>query len=117
MMRNCRLIQSRESGKVLVIPYDFDFSGLVGAPYASPASEAGIRTVRDRFLMADGIREDALKRALQVVKSARKDLLDICRSKFLSKEHSYAMTTYLETFFQAMEGRETAPVILLYPNE
>jgi hypothetical protein len=117
MMRNCRLIQSRESGKVLVLPYDFDFSGLVGAPYASPSAESGVRTVHDRFLMADGISEDAIKRAVQVIRSARKDLMDICRSRYLSKEQSDSMMQYLETFFQGIAGRELPPVLMPYSSE
>jgi len=117
MMRNCRLIQSRESGKVLVLPYDFDFSGLVSAPYASPSAESGVRTVHDRFLMADGISEDALKRAVQVIRSARKDMMDICRSRYLSKEQSDAMMQYLETFFQGIAGRDLPPVLMPYSSE
>ncbi len=35
-------------GRLLYIPYDFDFSGLVNAHYAKPLPEIGIRTVRTR---------------------------------------------------------------------
>lgn len=66
MMRNVRLIQSPESKKILVVPYDFDFSGLVGAPYASPASDTGLKTVRDRFMMANGIKTEHMKRAIKI---------------------------------------------------
>ncbi|MCC7506906.1 MAG: hypothetical protein IT259_16490 [Saprospiraceae bacterium] len=80
MMRNIRLIRSAETGKVLVVPYDFDFSGLVSAPYSSPSSDTGLRTVRDRFLMANGIPQESLKRATQMLRSARKDFLGLCKN-------------------------------------
>ena len=36
-------------GEAMPIPYDFDFSGLVSAPYAGPPPDFGIATVRDRY--------------------------------------------------------------------
>lgn len=37
-----------DQGRYLTVPYDFDFSGIVEAPYATPDPSIGIRTVRDR---------------------------------------------------------------------
>ena len=31
------------------VPYDFDFSGLVGTPYATPPDQVPIKNVRTRF--------------------------------------------------------------------
>lgn len=45
---NAELIGPLSSGGVVVIPYDFDFSGLVSAPYASPPDELQLSSVRDR---------------------------------------------------------------------
>jgi hypothetical protein len=117
MMRNVRLIRSVESGRVLVIPYDFDFSGLVSAPYATPASESGLRNVRDRFLMSSGIKVEALKKATQVLKSARKDFIDICHSKHLNRETSEQMVNYLETFFTQIEGKTEVPQMMKMPTD
>ena len=36
-------------GEAIPVPYDFDFSGLVSAPYAGPPPDFGISTVRDRY--------------------------------------------------------------------
>lgn len=116
MLRNVRLIKSLESGKVLVVPYDFDFSGLVSAPYASPSSESGLKTVRDRFMMANGISTEHLKRALQGLRSAKKDLLAICRSKYLPRETSMDMIAYLETFFQQIEEKDEVPTLFRMPQ-
>ena len=115
MLRNVRLVRSPETGKILVIPYDFDFSGLVAAPYASPSSESGIKTVRDRFMMANGIKTEYLKRALQGVRTLKKDLYDICRSKYLSREASMGMTEYLDTFFLQIEEKDEVPTIFRMP--
>ncbi|HRI59448.1 MAG TPA: hypothetical protein PK228_06985, partial [Saprospiraceae bacterium] len=116
MMRNVRLIKSPETGKILVIPYDFDFSGLVGAPYASPSSDSGLKTVRDRFMMANGISTDHLKRAIKIIRSAKDDLYDICRNKHLSRTSSDAMIDYLETFFQQIEEKDEVPTMFKMPQ-
>lgn len=115
MMRNVRLMRSNETGKVLVLPYDFDFSGLVSAPYASPSSESGLKTVRDRFLMSSGLKLEHLKRATQAIRAAKKDLYEICRSKYLSKATAAEMIEYLDTFFQLVEAKDEVPTTLLMP--
>ncbi len=116
MMRNVRLIRSAENpGKVLVIPYDFDFSGLVSAPYSSPASETGLKNVRDRFLMSNGLKPEALKKAAKMLVAAKKELYDLCDSKFLTRISSQEMTAYLDTFFNQIESNEEIPQILRMP--
>ncbi len=113
MMRNVRLIRSSDNtGKVLVVPYDFDFSGLVSAPYSSPASETGLKTVRDRFLMSNGLKQDALKRAAKMLRSAKKDLYDLCDSKYLSSTTKQQMADYLDTFFNQIESSDEIPQVL-----
>lgn len=116
MMRNVRLIRSSENpGKVLVVPYDFDFSGLVSAPYSSPASETGLKSVRDRFLISNGLKPDALKKAAKMIVTAKKDLYNLCESKFLTRMSTEEMTRYLDTFFNQMEASEEIPQILKMP--
>lgn len=116
MMRNVRLIRSMDnSSKVLVIPYDFDFSGLVSAPYSSPASETGLKTVRDRFLISNGIKTEDLKKAAKVLKGAKKDLYTLCNSKYLSSTATLEMRDYLDTFFNMLEESEEIPQILKMP--
>jgi hypothetical protein len=99
MMRNIRLIRSTQASKVLVVPYDFDFSGLVGAPYASPSSESGLKNVRERFLMSNGLSIEQLQRATRQIYNARKELLAICQNKHLSRQGQDYMQTYLQSFF------------------
>lgn len=108
MMRNLRLIRPTDS-KILMVPYDFDFSGLVSAPYASPSSESGLMTVRDRFLMANGIPREALRRAAQTLKNAQRDLNDLCYSKHLPRDVSVDMTRYLDSFFKSIDRNFDVP--------
>jgi hypothetical protein len=36
------------AGPVILVPYDFDWSGVISAPYARPAPAVGVRNVRQR---------------------------------------------------------------------
>lgn len=115
MIRNVRLIKAPESGKIVVLPYDFDFSGLVSAPYASPSSDSGLKTVKDRFLMASGMRQDALKRATQLIKANRSKLMDICDNRHLSRATVDEVTMYLDTYFQQIAESDGVPQRFIMP--
>ena len=47
LQHNIRLVQT-QAGQRYTVPYDFDYSGLVDAPYAIPAKHLGLGSVRDR---------------------------------------------------------------------
>lgn len=112
MQRNVRLVKSPLTGKSLVIPYDFDFSGLVGAPYATPSSESGLKSVKDRFLMSYGIKTEHLRRALNTIQANKSALLTICKSKYLSYEASEDMSNYLKNFFAKMDSKGELPTLI-----
>lgn len=117
MHRNIRLVKSGQTGKVLPIPYDFDFSGLVSAPYASPASDLGLRTVQDRFLMSSGLKPDAIRRAAHQIRLLKKDMYALCYSRYLSRDTQAAMIHYLETFFDQLEQNEEIPATIPMTSE
>jgi hypothetical protein len=98
--------------KVITVPYDFDFSGLVGAPYATPSSDSGLRTVRDRFLMSNGIDPIAMEKAIVKMKSQKDDLFASCMIKTLNKASISEMMAYLNTFYKAVENTNTVPVMM-----
>ena len=109
MLRNVRLIRAPESGKTLLVPYDFDFSGLVSAPYSSPNSDTGLKTVRDRFLMSNGLKPEALKKALNTLKAAEPTFLALCKSKYIDYDATKDMVGFLQTFFEKVEGKDEIP--------
>jgi hypothetical protein len=109
MHRNVHVVQPKAGGKALAIPYDFDFSGLVSAPYASPSVESGLKSVRGRFLMSEGLTEPPLREALKRLQDNREALLAICRSKHLPKSASRNMTEFLSSFYEEISKSSTLP--------
>lgn len=45
---NALLLGPTAAGKIVPVPYDFDYSGLVDAPYATPPEVVPVRSVRQR---------------------------------------------------------------------
>ena len=98
----------REEGNLLsppiLIPYDFDFSGLVNAHYASPAETLRIKTVRERAYFG-GCRTDAeLQELLQLFLDKKQDILDLVNENMLlHKEQKEDMLDYIGDFYIIIE--------------
>lgn len=107
--RNILVLQPLDNGKIVTVPFDFDFSGLVSAPYASPNSESGLRHVQDRCLMAKGMDQDALLRAKDNILNAKPDLMRWCKNAQMSDESSAYMSGYLELFFSKLAESAEIP--------
>lgn len=103
--RNVRFIRGA-SGKIALVPFDFDFSGLVNAAYATPTAGLGLKTVRDRYLMADGIPQEALDTAIQVFQNARADLYALCQSGMLPPSSASSTTGFLDSFYKKLEKNQ-----------
>ena len=101
--RNIKIMHKGD--KLIAIPYDFDFSGLVNAPYAVPSSAHGIPNVRARIYL--GFEEDTagLYNTLYSIYGNRIQLKSIIGDmKFLSREARSEMRDYLDEFFEDFEN-------------
>lgn len=112
MARNVRLIHAHGSKAVLSMPYDFDFAGMVGAPYASPSSESGVRSVRDRFLMEEGLSEPVLMTAVESIRQSQAELYAIGQSSLLSEKARTEVKDYMDVFFKRVGKKNKLPKVL-----
>ncbi len=95
-------------GKYVVIPYDFDFAGLVLAPYARVNSDYGLSSLRERVYLGF---EDDLE-DMEVVKKRFKKRKGRFRryTKYLSplhKVHKKSVLTYLKSFYNNLDDIQT----------
>lgn len=105
--KNVKLIKI--DGKVIPVPYDFDFTGIVGASYSSVDTGLGIRTVYDRvYLGPDAwLNSNELDEAVSELITIQEELIDlVSKEKLLSRSQRNDAKAYLNTFFEA-------PVIVL----
>lgn len=89
---------------ILYVPYDFDLSGFVDAPYAFPPAELRIDSVTQRRYRGFCTERDILKKALDNVLSKRQDIAALIESlPVLSDKNKRSRMSYLDQFFRAAE--------------
>ncbi len=92
---------------ILYIPYDFDLSGFVDAPYAFPPPELRIDSVTQRRYRGFCTDRDTLKKALDTVVSKRGDIAALIESlPVLSDKNKHSRMSYLDQFFRAAEKED-----------
>jgi len=93
---------------LIPVPYDFDYSGLVNAPYAAPPAEIRIQTVRTRrYRGFCAHNAEALSEA-RLIMANRQAFHDVIESiPVLSDNKKRGTHKYLDKFFGAIENDET----------
>ena len=93
-----------ETNNAIVVPYDFDYAGAVGAPYAVPAKGLPIQDVRHRYYL--GLcRQEAFKQQIMDAFLMKKNaLLNQCQeANGMSQSSRRAVTDYLNGFFEILK--------------
>jgi hypothetical protein len=89
----------------LAVPYDFDWSGLVGAPYARPHSDLPIRDVQQRHFMGHCRSEAEFEAAFDRLRAVQGDLYALFRGfPLLDKKQAEGMIKYLDDFYELIDN-------------
>ncbi|MEM1220185.1 MAG: hypothetical protein AAGH79_14790 [Bacteroidota bacterium] len=100
MARNVKILQIKKSGALIPVPYDFDFAGLVNAPYAVPNPDFQIASVKDRVYQGEDQNNAHLGQTLFFFKQHREKLLQRVEDlPELSRDTRYEVSTFLNSFF------------------
>ena len=87
--------------QVIPVPYDFDFSGLVDAPYASPPAELKVRSVRQRLYRGYCMHSNEAKAAAADMAARRGEILGVLSSTpGLTAASQAKAAAYLDGFFK-----------------
>jgi hypothetical protein len=105
---NAELIGALAPGQTIPVPYDFDFSGLVDAPYATPPTELDLSSVKDRLYRGYCAHNpDALAAARQM-RVARPQILGVLMQvPGLDPRTQARAAAYLNGFFTDMASDES----------
>ncbi len=100
--KNMSIIRPESSGAFLTIPYDFDFSGFVDAPYA--VSDYGLKSVKERIYLGDSKAKD-LEEAKDLFRSKKKTIYEEVRSfDLLSRSSKKEVLDYLKSFYSEIDA-------------
>lgn len=104
MVRNVKLVRMKEDGKVIPVPYDFDFSGMVDASYALPNSDYGLLDVKQRIFLGNKVGEDTLISTLKKFIDKKEVFYQtVSSNKLLNRPSRNYITTYLDSFYEEIE--------------
>ena len=105
-MRNVKLYE--KDGKIIPVPYDFDFCGMVDASYAVPNNIYNIRNVKERIYLGGVEQISDLTEILEIFKAKKDDFIKItAECKYLSKKNRDECSEYLMTFYEDMTYRQS----------
>jgi hypothetical protein len=108
---NCKVLSSlsfNTSGLGIVVPYDFDYSGLVDADYAIPFEPLGLSSVRERRYVGICRTEDVFISAIKEFANKKEAFYKVINDfEFLDKKEKSRMIEYLDSFYDDFDDRNS----------
>jgi hypothetical protein len=116
MLRNVKLLKKQED-KLIPVPYDFDFSAVVAAPYARPNTDVGQKKIGQRVFMGKAGSAQELYATLSYFRTKKQDLLDLVNDfQLLDPASKESILMYLHGFFDEIETQESAQQAMFERN-
>ena len=101
-----------ESG--IIIPYDFDYSGLVNTDYAIPFEGLGLESVRERKYLGVCRSESEFLEALAEFCDKKEEIYKVINDfEYLDARNKKEMINYLEGFYKSFDKRNSIVFQLL----
>jgi hypothetical protein len=89
------------------VPYDFDLSGMVHAPYAAPDERLHLNSVMDRLYRGPCRSVEEFNAVAEPFRAHRADMFAaIDAASELNRAHQSEMRSYLEAFFRRIATPE-----------
>jgi hypothetical protein len=102
---NIQVFSDTATHKLFAIPYDYDFSGAVGAPYASPPEQLPIKTVRERYYRGYCQPDSILAGAVARFRASKDSIYAAVRAvSALDERDRRSMLSYFDDFFRTIES-------------
>ena len=108
---NCKVLSMPGSDRPelgMIIPYDFDYSGMVNANYAVPTEGLSIESVRDRLFLGICRNEADYLNAVKEFSEKKEDFYQVIREfPYLNEKIKKEMTGYLDDFYAGFDKRNS----------
>jgi hypothetical protein len=111
---NAELIGPLGPGSAIPVPYDFDFSGFVNAPYATPPDELHIASVRQRAYRGYCADNPQVIEVARQMRDARPQLMAaITSTPGMDPQRAAKAIGYLDGFFAEIATDDSVTAKLL----
>jgi len=116
-LQNIKLLKTDASSQLLTVPYDFDHSGIVNAPYAQPAEELLMKSVQERryrgYCMTD---LKVFEKPIALYNSLKKEIYSLfTNSNLLDAKYIKSITKYLDEFYATINDPKSWQKDFAYP--
>lgn len=100
MMHNIKIIKTDDGKETMMIPYDFDFAGIVNTSYAIPNPDLRQVSVKQRIFM-DKVKDlEELEEVIRYFKKQKRGLFGIVKNMDkLDKKNKREVLQYLKSFY------------------
>ena len=108
-LHNIKLLKIKEVTEPTpyVIPYDFDFTGMVNASYAIPQPDLGIINIRERLYWGKCFSEEDLTTAIKKFSQNKEAIYQLYRNfTLLDKATLNQSINYLNSFYRIIEDEK-----------
>jgi len=107
-MHNLITLKLPEVRKLTPIPYDFDYCGMVGTPYAVPHESLPINDVRQRYHKGQEMSEAELAALVGQFKALEPEFRTVCREvEHIDPKVTEEAIRFLEYFFKMLDKPKT----------
>lgn len=104
LVRNVKIVTQGKDEAKLVVPYDFDFAGLINATYAIPNTDFGLKSTQERVYLGYYADKAVFTENLNIFLEKKKTLRSLIKScKYINAESKSDMLLYLDTFYDFIE--------------
>jgi hypothetical protein len=115
--QNIKLIESKTNNMPIAVPYDFDHSGIVNAPYAHPAEELLMSSIRERryrgYCFTNlSVFEEVIKKFNDLKNEIYKTYANC---KLIDAKYLKSTTQFLDDFFETINNKKTWQKDFAYP--
>lgn len=101
--KNCEIV-SLESGEMIPVAYDFDFSGMVNTKYAIPSSSLPVKYITDRYFLGHEKSMTELAPVFALFQEKKSELIQTINDfDYLSKGERKRMVKYIESFYRILD--------------
>ncbi|MEO7800822.1 MAG: hypothetical protein ABIR81_02420 [Ginsengibacter sp.] len=104
-LHNLKMLYKDSSAKPITVPYDFDHSGIVNAPYAKPAEELELNSVEDRYFFGNCLHaEEATPYIKRFMALKEKIYATYTSCTLLDAKTIKSVTNYLDEFYKLLNN-------------
>jgi hypothetical protein len=116
-LQNIHLVAKDTLAAAIAVPYDFDHAGVVNAPYAKPAEELQMRSVKERRYRGYCVTDMKKFEAVTILfNQLRKDFYGVYTNcALLDDKYIKMVTSYLDDFYDIINQPKALHAAFSYP--